>query len=53
MANGDGGSYSYTDAGAKAGRSYTYWLVEVGLNGQQRVYASATLTAEGCAASIP
>lgn len=47
MASG-GGEYGLTDASAKAERSYTYWLVEVGVDGREEVVASVTTTAQGC-----
>lgn len=50
-ANGSGGSYKFVDEAAKTGKTYTYWLVEVEHDGSQKVRASASVTAEGCALS--
>ncbi|HRA00916.1 MAG TPA: hypothetical protein PLJ62_12000 [Thermoflexales bacterium] len=50
-ANGSGGSYQFVDEAVKAGKTYTYWLVEVEHDGSQKVRASASVTAEGCALS--
>lgn len=50
MANGAGG-YKFVDDTAKAGKTYTYWLVEVAADGSHKVAASASVTAEGCAVS--
>lgn len=49
MAFGNGGVYGFADGTAKAGRAYTYFLVEVLLNGSQKVNASAAVMAQGCA----
>jgi hypothetical protein len=49
MAFGNGGVYGFADGSAKAGRAYTYFLVEMLVNGSQKVTASAAVTALGCA----
>ena len=41
-----GASYSWTDSGAAAGVSYTYWLVETEVNGATNEYGPATASAQ-------
>ena len=49
MAQGSGSSYAVVDAGVKAGRTYTYWLVETDTAGASRSVALTTLSMGGCA----
>ncbi|MFZ1792692.1 MAG: hypothetical protein WAU96_04645, partial [Anaerolineae bacterium] len=53
FAQGAGTSYGITDSGVKAGRSYTYWLEEVSLNGTGKDGAMTTITVSGCVQGSP
>ncbi|HQZ23054.1 MAG TPA: SdrD B-like domain-containing protein, partial [Thermoflexales bacterium] len=50
LATGAGGSYAVIDEAVKAGTSYTYWLAEIGLDGNQKIVAKTIFAAQGCVA---
>jgi hypothetical protein len=48
-----GASYSLIDAFATASSSYTYWLVEVEVDGRENVYGPATISNGGALLFLP